>query len=1196
MRFTFSSFVAVVATFFVGSAVAAPTASHNLNRRALTTTTPYPSVPASSTPVAVNSYSFDAVTGTFSANLWIQNQAYTKTVQIFYSDLSGTWSASNVVTAAYVAAATNNFESWSVKNALSNMGPSSQFYLKVTMNGNTYYDSANSANYKISNQVQVKSFSCSGGFASGQILVQNIAYTKNVTAHFSDTTGSFASPILVAASYTGAGNNGYELWSFSSARAGVGSQFYIQYDVSGSTYYDSNGGSSANYKIASCPAITTTTATTSSTTSTTSTISSSTSTSTSTVISTTSTTSTTSSSISTTSTTTSTSTTSTVTPTCIPMQSFTYKSTGARFLVVEALSDTIFHYEVSELRTPPAGKIFLSPMVDSANLYNSLCLTSLSVSADKNTLETPRVRVTINPTDFSVTVFDKISNLVLTTFSYGSLSTGQINNNNALTQPQLKWTRELAQGVYGLAQTPGYDSNATQSLQDSEGNWLGLKLSSPDGFGNVMTGVQGGGSMAYTQLPVVYSVAPGGYNHAFFLDATQTLTWDLSSTVHTVTATSARSLRWFSIAGSSLLDIRKQYMNIVGKPSLVARHALGYNQGKFGYRNWQEAFTELDGLKAAHIPVDNLIFDLYWYGEVLGSGAASRFGALAWDTTNFPNPKNTTDYIRKNYGAGVTLIEEPYVGQNGPTAQMLVKNNAVVNDAGKPWFVNNNWWGVGYEIDHTNPTGAYLWAECKRCALISGCTVDPICKQYGLEATEQITELIGHWQDLGEPESFDGNGQYYGIVEDDGVALTTSHSVVNIYQFLITKYTFENYKNHSLPRRPNVLARTGAPGIQRYGGSLWSADIGSTYPSLRFHIGSKKHLSMAGIDFHSSDTGGFHRQGCTGTCIHDMYTVWLANSAWFDLPIKPHTCSQETGFTTTASAAVMGDLPSNVFNIRNRYKLLPLFYSLSYKASTVGEPIYTPLFMAYQEKPQLYRFGNQYLIGPIMASFTADNPYDTTQPQGRGVWLPANTQWYHIHTLANVTGKDDYTTNIPYFIPDGNGNTVFALPAYVPSGSIYPQAWVDNQTKNHRCWDRFDNSVVCPNYFRVVPGPYSSFTVYEDDGETMAYQNGVSLTITASQILNGATSTVTVNAAVGQAAPQYPAQRQLVVEFVIPVGYSGVSSVLVDGAALAQSSAAIDPTKNAQGWFIGGSNNRLVSVYGPTGSVFTAHTVSVTFK
>ena len=141
-----------------------------------------------------------------------------------------------------------------------------------------------------------------------------------------------------------------------------------------------------------------------------------------------------------------------------------------RYLIVEVLSDKVIHLEVSESRAPPANnQIYRSPMVDDSGT---------------GILKTARLRITINPSDLSVTSFDKILGKVLTTFSYLDLSTGELNSINNPSHLKFQWTRESTEAIYGIAQTPGYDANG----QSPNGQWLGLKLKPPSIFVNIMVG------------------------------------------------------------------------------------------------------------------------------------------------------------------------------------------------------------------------------------------------------------------------------------------------------------------------------------------------------------------------------------------------------------------------------------------------------------------------------------------------------------------------------------------------------------------------------------------------------------------------------------------------------------------------------------------------------------------------------------
>lgn len=81
----------------------------------------------------------------------------------------------------------------------------------------------------------------------GEISVQNLSSTKQVTVHYtSDGENWFDIP----AKYVKAdpNNPGYEVWSFGDGMTGESmSQFAIEYQEDGNTYWDNNNGS--NYKF-----------------------------------------------------------------------------------------------------------------------------------------------------------------------------------------------------------------------------------------------------------------------------------------------------------------------------------------------------------------------------------------------------------------------------------------------------------------------------------------------------------------------------------------------------------------------------------------------------------------------------------------------------------------------------------------------------------------------------------------------------------------------------------------------------------------------------------------------------------------------------------------------------------------------------------------------------------------------------------
>ncbi|RUS14492.1 putative phosphatase regulatory subunit-domain-containing protein, partial [Endogone sp. FLAS-F59071] len=112
-------------------------------------------------------------------------------------------------------------------------------------------------------QVELNTYQIVNNYFSGQIYIENLAYAKVVTVYYSTAANVWnVTGDSIAASYSSSisGTN-YEYWVFNASIGSQGiSEFYIQYQVNGTSYYDNNSGN--NYKVSSTTSISTTSSTT----------------------------------------------------------------------------------------------------------------------------------------------------------------------------------------------------------------------------------------------------------------------------------------------------------------------------------------------------------------------------------------------------------------------------------------------------------------------------------------------------------------------------------------------------------------------------------------------------------------------------------------------------------------------------------------------------------------------------------------------------------------------------------------------------------------------------------------------------------------------------------------------------------------------------------------------------------------------
>ena len=299
---------------------------------------------------------------------------------------------------------------------------------------------------------------------------------------------------------------------------------------------------------------------------------------------------------------------------------------------------------------------------------------------------------------------------------------------------------------------------------------------------------------------------------------------------------------------------------------------------------------------------------------------------------------------------------------------------------------------------------------------------------------------------------------------------------------------------------------------------MWSGDIGSNLASLAAHLNAQMHMSFSGIDYFGADIGGYWRTALEGD-LNDVYTQWFADGMLLDVPGRPHTFNL-CGCNQTAPDRI-GDLPSNLENLRLRYRLIPYLYSLAHRAYLRGAPVFPPLAFYYQDDPNVQQMGDEKLLGRDLLVATTSTDGQTA----RDVYLPRGT-WIDYHTNEWFSSHGEWVRGMPLRV-----NGVFTLPLFARSGAIIPEMYVDEQTMNAQ-GKRQDGSTHDELIVRVYADESpSQFIVYEDDGVTTAYQRGAVRSTLISQQRSGDTVKVVVEPAAGT-YDGAPVRRNNVIDLV----------------------------------------------------------------
>jgi alpha-glucosidase (family GH31 glycosyl hydrolase) len=802
-------------------------------------------------------------------------------------------------------------------------------------------------------------------------------------------------------------------------------------------------------------------------------------------------------------------------------------------LSIEVLSDQLIHFEISSETTSP---ILTTPMIVKKDFTGPTTMTNIAGG-----FETAAARVLVDPTTLCVQYFDLKQNTMLTKICP--------SDGDGLTL-----TQEQMQNVYGLGAQ-------FRNLGTVNGDWIGNTRTPGGPYGNAMVAF-GGGGVGNATFPIMYAIGAGHLNYGLFLDDPYALSWDFTTSNWAIThpatpgITALKPFRGYVIFGQDLPALRTQYMDLVGHPLVPPQKAFGLWVSEFGYRNWGEIDDHLKTLRANKFPVDGFVLDLYWYGGYKSNSGDSDMGVYDWDQVNFPNAKSKIADYDQNSGIGLMLIEESYISQNKPKFSLMAGRGFLAKQAsltGSPALMTGCWWGNGGMVDWTQDQAGAYWHDLMRKPLTDA-------------------GVTFHWTDLGEPESYNSDNVYAGI---PGYG-NTEADVQNMYAFKWIQSISDGYDRNQESKRHFIMSRTGTSGIQRFGSAMWSGDIGSNLRSLSSHLNAQMHMSMSGMDYYGADVGGFHREALEGD-LQDLYTRWFAHASFFDVPVRPHTDDgSKQNFTAPDR---IGDMKSNLFNLRQRYELAPYYYSVAHQAYETGQPLVPPLVYYFQDDQNVRIIAEEKMVGPSLLVATSATAGETN----RGVYLPAG-DWIDYHTYALHHSAGEWVANFPLY-PNG----VFQLPVLARAGAIIPKALVDDQTMNilgKRAKGGKDQDLILEVFANSQP---SSFTVVEDDGITESYRSGGLAKTPVSQIEDDQSATVFVDSTTGTYNGA-PSSRITQVQWL---GSRTIGQVSLNGQTLQKFGNQKDFQNSAQGWFDSGTQG--VYVKAAATSVSTPKKFTLTF-
>ena len=264
-------------------------------------------------------------------------------------------------------------------------------------------------------------------------------------------------------------------------------------------------------------------------------------------------------------------------------------------------------------------------------------------------------------------------------------------------------------------------------------------------------------------------------------------------------------------------------------------------------------------------------------------------------------------------------------------------------------------------------------------------------------------------------------------------------------------------------RRPFIFSRWGGLGNHRYPIGF-SGDTVVSWESLAFQPYFTATAANVGYGWWSHDIGG-HMWGVEEA---ELYLRWLQFGVFSPImrlhsTNNPYQDRRPWGW----GPAVEGPARAAM---QLRHALIPYLYSMAWRNTAEGIPLVTPLYYTHPEAddayacPQAYWFGSELIAAPFTAP--ADGDLGLSR---QSVWLPEGV-WFDF-----FTGKR-YARGWQIVYGDFND-----IPVFAKAGAIVPLG-------PQQDWGGIENPAALT--LHLFPGADNRFVLYEDDGETTAYQRG----------------------------------------------------------------------------------------------------------
>ncbi len=568
------------------------------------------------------------------------------------------------------------------------------------------------------------------------------------------------------------------------------------------------------------------------------------------------------------------------------------------------------------------------------------------------------------------------------------------------------------------------------------------------------------------------------YSRADFIDNAQGMTFS---------AEVGDAIDYYFMYGGSADGVIAQMRWLTGDVPMFPLWTYGFWQSKERYKTAWETESIVDKYRELQVPLDGIIQDWQYWGS-----------NYLW---------NAMDFLSEDFATGKQLIENVHRKH----AHFMISIWASFGPQTKQ-FRELNEKGLLMPFETWPQSGiSHVWPPMKE-DYPSGVKVydafSPVARDIYWKYLRKLYDYgtDAWWMDSTDPDCFypteaDYNHKVYGGTWRSQRNAFPLETVRGIYQSQRRDYA-------DSPKRVFIMTRSSFAGQQHYGSNMWSGDVNSSWDMLRKQVPAGLSFTLTGNPNFNTDIGGFfcNAYNTMGPAsapknpqFQELYVRWMQYGLFCPV-FRSH------GADAPREIWQFGKKGEPVYDaieetIGLRYRLIPYLYSTAWQVTSNNDSYMRPLFADFASDKRVWNMTDEFMFGrSILACPIVDPQYteekiirtdamtgwnrnkltvdslqftvDWTVVKKATKYLPKGAEWYDFWTGKRYKGGQTVTLE----------TQLNRVPMFVCAGSIVPMGPV-MQYVGEKTWDELE--------LRVYPGADGAFTLYEDEGDSYRYEQGV---------------------------------------------------------------------------------------------------------